>query len=64
MNIWDIRKLFYHDQAAIMACMERGFPQISLLSVRISLRFFTEERSYQWLKDATSFGLLSEKSAK
>ena len=46
-----------------MACMLRAFPQISLLSVGISLRFFTEERSCQWLKDATSFGLLSDMSA-
>ena len=46
-----------------MACMVKGFPQISLLSVRIRLRFFTEEGSYQWLKDATSFGLLSNKTA-
>ena len=28
------------------------------------LDFFTEERSYQGLKDATSFGLISDKSAK
>ena len=27
------------------------------------LDFFTEAGSYQWLKDATSFGLLSNKSA-
>ena len=43
--------------------MVRGFPQISLLLVGLSLRFFTEEGSYQRLKDATSFGLLSDKSA-
>ena len=46
-----------------MACMVRVFPLISLLSIIISLRFFTEERSYQGLKDATLFGLLSDKSA-
>ena len=47
-----------------MACMVRAFPLISLLSIIISLRFFfTEERSYQGLKGATLFGLLSDKSA-
>ena len=36
---------------------------ISLLSVGFFLRFLTEERSYEGLKDATSFGLISDKSA-
>ena len=42
--------------------MVSTFTSISLLSVGLSLRFFTEEGSYQGLKDATSFGLLSDKS--
>ena len=43
--------------------MVRTCTSISLLSVGLSLRFFTEEGSYQGLKDAASFGLLSDKSA-
>ena len=35
---------------------------ISLLSVGLSLRIFTEDRSYQYLQDAILFGLLSDKS--
>ena len=46
-----------------MACMVRAFTSISMLSVGLSLRFFfTEEGSYQVLKDSTSSGLLSDKS--
>ena len=45
-----------------MACMVRASTSISLLSGGLSLSFFTEEGSYQGLKDATSFGLLSDKS--
>ena len=44
-----------------MACMVRGFTWISLLESNQIL--LTGERSYQWLKDATSFGLISDKSA-
>ena len=43
--------------------MVRTCTSISLLSVGLSLKFFTEERSYEGLKYATSFGLLSDKSA-
>ena len=43
--------------------MVSTFTSISLLSVGLSLRFFTEEGSYQGLKDTTLFGLLSDKSA-
>ena len=44
--------------------MVRGFPQISLLSLGIFFKILlTGDRSYQYLKDATSFGLLSNKSA-
>ena len=35
LNMWNIRKLFYHNQGTIMACMVRGFPEISLLSVGV-----------------------------
>ena len=57
------KKNFLSWLGTIMACMVRSFTSISLLSVGISLRFFTKERSYQGLKDATSFSLLSDKSA-
>ena len=47
-----------------MVLMVRTFTSISLLSVRsFLLDFFTEERSCQGLKDAISFGLISDKSA-
>ena len=48
-----------------MACMVRAFPEISLISWNFFFFkiFFTTERSYQGLKDVTSFGLLSDKSA-
>ena len=38
-------------------------PRFLCYQLDFLLDFFTEERSYQWLKDATSFGLLSDKSA-
>ena len=41
-----------------------GTCPISLLSVGLSLRFFTEDKSYQYLQDATLFALLSDKIAK
>ena len=40
-----------------------AFTLISLISWNFFVIFFTEEGSYQGLKDATSFGLLSDKSA-
>ena len=41
-----------------------GFhPHFSVISYDFFEIFFTEERSYQGLKDGTSFGLLSDKSA-
>ena len=43
--------------------MLREFLLVSLLSVGVSLRFFTEDRSLQYLQDATLFSLLSDKSA-
>ena len=43
--------------------MVRVFPQISLLSVGILSNPFNWRKSYQGLKDATLFGLLSDKSA-
>ena len=46
-----------------MACMVREFTSISLLSVGILSNLLTGERSYQGLKDATLFGLISDKSA-
>ena len=42
--------------------IKRQFSLVSLLSVAVSLRFFTEDRFYQYLQDATLFGLLSDKS--
>ena len=38
-------------------------PGFSVISWNLFKIFFTEEGSYQWLKDATSFGLLSDKTA-
>ena len=38
-------------------------PQFLCYQLDFLLDFFTEEGSYQGLKDATSFGLLSDKSA-
>ena len=38
-------------------------PQFLCYQLVFLLDFFTEERSYQGLKDATSFGLISDKSA-
>ena len=35
----------------------------SVINWSWGLIFFMRERSYQWLKDATSFGLISDKSA-
>ena len=43
--------------------MARGFTSISLLSIGVGAHFFMRDRSYQWLKDATLFGLISDKSA-
>ena len=44
--------------------MVRTCISISLLSIAVGGSFFfMRDRSYQWLKDATSFGLLSDKSA-
>ena len=34
----------------------------SVINWSWGLIFFMRDRSYQWLKDATSFGLLSDKS--
>ena len=34
----------------------------SVINLSWGLIFFMRDRSYQWLKDATSFGLLSDKS--
>ena len=45
-----------------MACMVRGFTSIALLSVEILTNPLAGERSYQGLKDATLFGLISDKS--
>ena len=41
----------------------RTCTSISLLSIGGGGSFFMRDRSYQWLKDATLFCLLSDKSA-
>ena len=38
-------------------------PQFLCYQLDFLLEFFTEEGSYQWQKDATLFGLLSDKNA-
>ena len=43
------------------ACMELG--QYLCYHLDFLLDFFTEDKSYQYLQDATSFALLSDKSA-
>ena len=47
----------------VMVLWSGHVPQFLCYELDFLLDFFTEERSYQWLKDATSFGLLSDKSA-
>ena len=51
----------------ILDMVKHGHPKtifacISLISWSFCKIFFTEDRSYQYLQDATSFGLLSDKS--
>ena len=46
-----------------MVSSNGGFWQISWLIIGIFSNIFTEDRPYQYLQDAMSFGLLSDKSA-
>ena len=54
---------FYHDQGAIMALWQGDSPLFLCYQLELGAHFFMRDRSYQWLKDATSFGLISDKSA-
>ena len=56
-------KLFNHDHGAIMALWWRHSPWFLCYQWDFLLDIFTEEGSYQGLKDATLFGLISDKSA-
>ena len=47
----------------VMVLWSGHAPQFLCYQLDFLLDFFTKERYYQWLKDATSFGLLSVKSA-
>ena len=38
-------------------------PRFLCYQLELGAHFFMRDRSYQWLKDASSFGLLSDKSA-
>ena len=46
----------------VMVSNNTSFGQYLCYQLDFLLDFLTEEGSYQWLKDATSFGLLSDKS--
>ena len=63
LNIWNIRKLFHHDHGTIMALWWRHSPWFLCYQWDFLLDIFTEEGSYQGLKDTTLFGLISDKSA-
>ena len=47
----------------VMVLLWGHAPRFLCYQLNFLLDFFTEEKSYQELKDATSFGLLSDKSA-
>ena len=47
----------------VMVSNNTSFGQYLCYQLDFFLDYFTEGRSYQWLKDATSFGLLSDKNA-
>ena len=42
--------------------MVRHSPQFLCYQLELEAHVFMRDRSYQWLKDATSFGLISDKS--
>ena len=57
-----LEKNFYHDQGTIMASWQGDSPLLLCYQLELVAHFFMRDRSYQWLKDATSFGLISDKS--
>ena len=58
-----LENLFKDGWRHIMVLLWGHAPRFLCYQVDFLLDFFTEEGSYQWLNDATSFGLLSDKSA-
>ena len=46
-----------------MASWQGDSPLFLCYQLELGAHFFMRDRSYQWLKDATSFGLISDKSA-
>ena len=63
-GIFEILGNFLSWLGAILWYYGEGFHlDFSVISWNFFKIFFTEEGSYQWLKDATSFALLSDKSA-
>ena len=58
-----LEKFFYHDQGAIIVLWWGLSPIFLCYQLESDQILLTGERSYQWLKDATSFVLLSDKSA-
>ena len=62
-NIWNIRKLFIMVGRHIMVLWWGHAPRFLCYQLQLGAHFFMRDRSYQCLKDATSFGLLSDKSA-